>query len=96
MGGGSKSDAWLQICADILGKPMVSARVTRGGVPGRGHPCGGRDRRVLLPGGRGARDGQPGRAVRAGPGAAGRLPGELRALPGAVAAHEGLPEREAR
>jgi xylulokinase len=34
VGGGSKSDAWLQVCADILGKPMVRARVTEAGCLG--------------------------------------------------------------
>ena len=34
VGGGSKSDAWLQICADILGKPMVRARVSEAGCLG--------------------------------------------------------------
>ena len=34
VGGGSKSDAWLQICADILGKPMVRARVCEAGCLG--------------------------------------------------------------
>jgi xylulokinase len=34
VGGGSKSDAWLQICADILDKPMVRARVSEAGCMG--------------------------------------------------------------
>ena len=34
VGGGSKSDAWLQICADILGKPMVRTRVSEAGSLG--------------------------------------------------------------
>jgi xylulokinase len=34
VGGGSKSDAWLQISADILGKPMVRARVSEAGCLG--------------------------------------------------------------
>ena len=34
VGGGSRSDAWLQICADILGKPMVRARVSEAGCLG--------------------------------------------------------------
>jgi xylulokinase len=34
VGGGSKSDAWLQISADILGKPVVRARVTEAGCLG--------------------------------------------------------------
>jgi xylulokinase len=34
VGGGSKSDAWLQICADILGKPLVRARVSEAGCLG--------------------------------------------------------------
>jgi xylulokinase len=33
-GGGSKSDAWLQLCADILGKPVVRARVGEAGALG--------------------------------------------------------------
>jgi xylulokinase len=34
VGGGSKSDAWLQICADILGMPMVRAKVAEAGCLG--------------------------------------------------------------
>lgn len=34
VGGGSKSDEWLQLCADILGKPMVRARVSEAGCLG--------------------------------------------------------------
>jgi xylulokinase len=34
VGGGSKSDAWLQVCADILGKPMARARVSEAGCLG--------------------------------------------------------------
>jgi xylulokinase len=34
VGGGSKSDAWLKMSADILGKPMVRARVTEAGCLG--------------------------------------------------------------
>jgi xylulokinase len=34
VGGGSKSDAWLQISADILGKPMVRTRVSEAGSLG--------------------------------------------------------------
>ena len=34
VGGGSKSDAWLQISADILGKPLVRPQVTEAGVLG--------------------------------------------------------------
>ena len=33
-GGGSKSDAWLQICADILGKPVIRAKVGEAGCLG--------------------------------------------------------------
>lgn len=34
VGGGSKSEAWIQICADILGKPFVRPRITEAGVLG--------------------------------------------------------------
>jgi xylulokinase len=34
VGGGSKSDAWLQICADILEKPVIRARVGEAGCLG--------------------------------------------------------------
>ncbi len=34
VGGGSKSDAWLQITADILGKPVVRTRVAEAGCLG--------------------------------------------------------------
>ena len=34
VGGGSKSDAWLQVCADILGRPMVRAKVGEAGCLG--------------------------------------------------------------
>jgi xylulokinase len=34
VGGGSKSDAWLQISADILGKPVVRTRVAEAGCLG--------------------------------------------------------------
>jgi len=34
VGGGSKSDAWVQICADILGRPFVRPDVTEAGALG--------------------------------------------------------------
>jgi xylulokinase len=34
VGGGSKSDAWIQICADILGRPFVRPRVNEAGSLG--------------------------------------------------------------
>ena len=34
VGGGSKSDAWVQICADILGRPFVRPRITEAGILG--------------------------------------------------------------
>jgi xylulokinase len=34
VGGGSKSDAWVQICADILGRPFVRPQVTEAGALG--------------------------------------------------------------
>jgi xylulokinase len=34
VGGGSKSDAWIQICADILGKPFTRPRVNEAGALG--------------------------------------------------------------
>ena len=34
VGGGSKSDAWLQVSADILGMPMVRTRVSEAGSLG--------------------------------------------------------------
>jgi xylulokinase len=34
VGGGSKSEAWIQICADILGRPFVRPTVTEAGVLG--------------------------------------------------------------
>jgi len=34
VGGGSKSDAWLQTCADILGRPLVRPRITEAGALG--------------------------------------------------------------
>jgi len=34
VGGGSKSDAWLQISADILGRPLVRTRVSEAGCLG--------------------------------------------------------------
>jgi len=33
-GGGSKSDAWLQICADILGRPFVRPKISEAGALG--------------------------------------------------------------
>ncbi len=33
-GGGSKSDAWVQVCADILGRPFVRPKITEAGVLG--------------------------------------------------------------
>ena len=33
-GGGSKSDAWIQLCADILGQPFVRPAVTEAGALG--------------------------------------------------------------
>lgn len=34
VGGGSKSDAWIQTCADILGRPFVRPEVTEAGALG--------------------------------------------------------------
>jgi xylulokinase len=34
VGGGSKSDAWIQICADILGRPFVRPKVNEAGALG--------------------------------------------------------------
>jgi xylulokinase len=34
VGGGSKSDAWVQICADILGRPLIRPVVTEAGALG--------------------------------------------------------------
>jgi xylulokinase len=34
VGGGSKSDAWIQICADILGRPFVRPKITEAGALG--------------------------------------------------------------
>ncbi len=33
-GGGSKSDAWLQVCADILGRPFTRVKVSEAGALG--------------------------------------------------------------
>jgi len=33
-GGGSRSDAWLQLCADVLGAPFVRPRVSEAGALG--------------------------------------------------------------
>jgi xylulokinase len=34
VGGGSKSDAWVQMCADIMGRPFVRPRITEAGALG--------------------------------------------------------------
>lgn len=34
VGGGSKSDAWIQICTDIMGRPFVRPRITEAGALG--------------------------------------------------------------
>jgi xylulokinase len=34
VGGGSKSDAWIQLCADILGRPFVRPKITEAGILG--------------------------------------------------------------
>jgi xylulokinase len=34
VGGGSKSDAWIQICADIMGRPFVRPKITEAGALG--------------------------------------------------------------
>jgi xylulokinase len=34
VGGGSKSDVWIQMCADILGRPLTRPRVTEAGALG--------------------------------------------------------------
>jgi len=34
VGGGSKSDAWIQVCADVLGRPFVRPQVTEAGALG--------------------------------------------------------------
>ena len=50
VGGGSKSDAWIQISADILGRPFVRPKIKRGGRLRRGHPGGGGMRGLPLAG----------------------------------------------
>src|SRR3972149_4091934 len=39
-GGGSKSEAWLQICADILGRPFVRPAINEAGGAGGGGIAG--------------------------------------------------------
>lgn len=34
VGGGSKADAWIQLCADILGRPFIRPRTTEAGALG--------------------------------------------------------------
>ena len=34
VGGGSKSDVWIQICADILGRPFIRPKITEAGALG--------------------------------------------------------------
>jgi xylulokinase len=34
VGGGSKSDAWIQVCADILGRPLTRPVITEAGALG--------------------------------------------------------------
>lgn len=34
VGGGSKSDAWIQMCADIMGRPFVRPKITEAGALG--------------------------------------------------------------
>jgi xylulokinase len=34
VGGGSKSDTWIQICADIMGRPFVRPKITEAGALG--------------------------------------------------------------
>lgn len=34
VGGGSKSDAWIQLCADIMGRPFVRPKITEAGALG--------------------------------------------------------------
>ncbi len=34
VGGGSKSDAWIQLCADIMGRPFVRPKITEAGTLG--------------------------------------------------------------
>jgi xylulokinase len=34
VGGGSKADAWLQICADILGRPFIRPKISEAGALG--------------------------------------------------------------
>jgi xylulokinase len=34
VGGGSKSDAWIQVCADIMGRPFTRPKITEAGVLG--------------------------------------------------------------
>jgi len=34
VGGGSKSDAWIQVCADIMGRPFVRPKITEAGTLG--------------------------------------------------------------
>jgi len=34
VGGGSKSDAWIQVCANIMGRPFVRPKITEAGALG--------------------------------------------------------------
>ncbi len=65
VGGGSKSDAWLQVSADILGMPLVRTQGLRGRLPWRGHPCRHWNRGLPLGGRRGEGNGFPRGALRA-------------------------------
>ena len=95
VGGGSKSDAWVQICADILGGPLCA--------PGRARPA--RWARPSWPGwaaalpvGRGRRgaDGGAGPHVRARPAAAATVRRTLRQVPATLAAAARLLARHVR
>ena len=50
VGGGSKSEAWLQIVADVMGRPVVRPHDQRGRRVGRGHHRWHGLRRVFLTG----------------------------------------------
>ena len=90
-GGGSKSDAWIQLCADILGRPFVRPEVTEAGALGAALMAGvGCGRVRVVRGGRGG-DGAAGAHLRAGCGQPRGLRRQLRAVRAAVAADGRLP-----
>ena len=96
VGGGSRSEAWMQATADILGRPAVRLRVPEAGALGMAMSAGvATGAFASLARGR-ERDGAGGRALRARRAEGRALRRALRPVQGDLAAGRGFPAQAAR